>query len=218
MSQPLVAVTMGDPAGIGSEIVARALAEPGAEAYAAFSFPRLSRFGGRWIRHGDWYPDRLVRLFRCKQARFVGSKVHERLELAGRVIPLQGDLHHYSFEDAADHRARGEKYARLWAGSRLEEGRTAGGFSGYFHAAFRWMRAYILRAGFLDGAQGWRIARLSAQEVVLKYRLLHELGKTRGTTLAAAQSAAKPPHKNRPPGRGAISAWRQRECSGAAGR
>jgi hypothetical protein len=43
------------------------------------------------------------------------------------------------------------------------------------HAAFRWFRGYVLRAGFLDGAAGWQIARFSAKEVFLKYRLLHAM-------------------------------------------
>ncbi len=149
--------------------------EPGADR-VGFSMPRCVWYEGRWIRHGDWYPDRLVRLFRRSRGRFVGGKVHERLEVDGRVVALRGDLHHYSFRDRADHVARGERYARLWAESAHEKGRTAGALSPWGHAAFRWARAYLLRAGFLDGRAGWRIAGLSARETYLKYRLLRKLG------------------------------------------
>lgn len=141
---------------------------------AGFSMPRCVFYEGRWIRHGDWYPDRLVRLFRKDRARFAGGQVHERLELQGRVHPLRGDLHHFSFKDAADHRARGEHYARLWAETQRAAGRTAGPLAPYYHAAFRWLRGYVLRAGFLDGPQGWRIALLCARETFLKYRWLRE--------------------------------------------
>ena len=85
-----------------------------------FSMPRCVFYEARWIRHGDWYPDRLVRLFRRDRARFVGGKVHERLEINGRIIPLCGEIHHYSFRDAADHRARCEQYSRLWAQEKFE--------------------------------------------------------------------------------------------------
>jgi glycosyltransferase involved in cell wall biosynthesis len=44
---------------------------------SGFSMPRCVLYEGRWIRHGDWYPDRLVRLFRRDRARFAGGKVHE---------------------------------------------------------------------------------------------------------------------------------------------
>ncbi len=66
-----------------------------------YSMPRCVLYEGRWIRHGDWYPDRLVRLFRRDHARFAGGNVHERLEISGPVQDLHGDLHHYSFADAA---------------------------------------------------------------------------------------------------------------------
>ena len=144
-----------------------------------YSMPRCVLYEGRWIRHGDWYPDRLLRLFRKQGARFVGGKVHERLELAGgRVESLRGDLFHYSFKDADDHWARCQKYARLWAETQHEAGRTCGPIAPWSHAAFRWLRGYILRGGFLDGPQGWRIAQMNAREVHLKYSLLRQMRAT----------------------------------------
>jgi glycosyltransferase involved in cell wall biosynthesis len=142
-----------------------------------FDMPRCVFYEGRWIRHGDWYPDRLVRWFRRDRAKFSGGKVHERLEISGRIVPLLGEIFHHSFRDAADHRARGEKYARLWAEEKFEAGWNAGPFAPAFHAAFRWLRGYILRRGFLDGAQGRRIAALCARETFLKYRLLRDLNR-----------------------------------------
>ena len=142
---------------------------------SGFSMPRCVLYEGRWIRHGDWYPDRLTRLFRREHVKFAGGRVHERLEISGAVTPLRGDLHHYSFRDAADHRARGDRYAKLWAQDKYEAGKTAGALSPGLHGAFRWLRGYVLRRGFLDGAQGWRIAKISASETALKYRLLREL-------------------------------------------
>jgi glycosyltransferase involved in cell wall biosynthesis len=144
---------------------------------AGFSVPRCVFYEGRWIRHGDWYPDRLVRIFRRDRARFVGGKVHERLEVTGRVVPLRGELRHYSFCDAADHWARCQQYARLWAESQHEAGKHAGALSPYLHAAVRWLRGYVLRRGFLDGQPGWRIAAFCAREVFLKYRWLREMSR-----------------------------------------
>ena len=143
-----------------------------AEEVSGFSMPRCVLYEGRWIRHGDWYPDRLTRLFRRARVKFAGGRVHERLEISGVVTPLRGDLHHYSFRDAVDHRARGERYAKLWAQDKHEAGKTANAFSPVLHGAFRWLRGYVLKRGFMDGAQGWRIANISAREVALKYRLL----------------------------------------------
>jgi len=140
-----------------------------------FSFPRCVFYEGRWIRHGDWYPDRLVRLFRRNMAQFAGGKVHERLEITGAVQALSGEIFHHSFKDAADHWARCQKYARLWAETQFEAGRNAGALDPLTHATFRWLRGYLVKRGFLDGPQGWRIAAFSAREVFLKYRLLRKL-------------------------------------------
>lgn len=148
--------------------------QPPAGDCAGFSVPRCVLYEGRWIRHGDWYPDRLVRLFRREQARFTESKVHERLEIRGRVIALAGDLNHYTYTDAADHERRCRYYARLWAEAQHEAKRTANPAAPYLHAAFRWLRGYILRLGFLDGRQGWRIASFCAWETYLKYKLLRD--------------------------------------------
>ena len=146
-----------------------------AEDRSGFSVPRCVFYERRWIRHGDWYPDRLVRLFRRERGRFAGGKVHERLEIEGRIVALHGELYHYSFRGSADHWARCQNYARLWAETQHEAGRRANAAAPYLHAAYRWLRGYVLRRGFLDGKQGWRIAALCARETYLKYRLLREM-------------------------------------------
>jgi glycosyltransferase involved in cell wall biosynthesis len=158
----------------------RALKQEGPGDFSGFSMPRCVLYDGRWIRHGDWYPDRLVRVFRRDCGKFAGGKVHERLELSGTVHPWHAELYHHSFKDAEDHWARCQKYARLWAETQHEAGRTAGPLSPHLHAAFRWLRGYVLKRGFLDGAQGWRIAGLCAREVFLKYGLLREMNARRG--------------------------------------
>ena len=152
--------------------------QPPAE-ISGFDLPRCVLYEGRWIRHGDWYPDRLPRLFRKARGHFAGGSVHEALEVSGRVQPLRGELYHHSFRDAADHWARCQRYARLWAEDKFKEGKTAGALSPWFHAELRWLRGYVLRRGFLDGAQGWRIAAFCAREVFLKYQLLRELNRIR---------------------------------------
>ncbi len=145
------------------------------DSVGGFSMSRCVFYEGHWVRHGDWYPDRLVRLFRREGAHFEGGRVHERLELDGEIRKLKGDIEHYSFKDSADHWARCQKYAWLWAEDARDAGKHAGFFAPWLHGAFRWVRGYILRGGVLDGRQGWRIAALNAREVFLKYRLLRRL-------------------------------------------
>jgi (heptosyl)LPS beta-1,4-glucosyltransferase len=90
---------------------------------------------------------------------------------------LRGELHHHSFRDATDHWTRCQQYARLWAETQHELGQTAGPLAPYGHAVFRWLRGYLFKRGFLDGAHGWRIAVFCAREAFLKYQLLRVLNR-----------------------------------------
>ena len=145
-----------------------------------YQVSRLVFYRDRWIRHGDWYPDRLVRLFRRAEARFTGGRVHEKLEIAGAHPVLEGDLHHYTYADADDRAARCATYASLWAQTALENHRRTWPGIGPCHAALRFVRGYLFKRGFLDGPAGLDVAWGNAREVWLKYHLLRELQKTGG--------------------------------------
>ncbi len=142
-----------------------------------YQFSRLVFYRRRWIRHGDWYPDRLVRLFRREEAHFTGGHVHEKLELPGTHPILPGHLHHFTYEDAADRNARCERYAWLWARSPREQGRKAQAWSGPVHAVARFIKGFVFKAGFLDGAIGSGIAAANAREVWLMYELLWKMNR-----------------------------------------
>ena len=144
-----------------------------------YQFSRIVFYRGRWIRHGDWYPDRLVRLFRRTEARFSGGRVHEKLELRGEHPILPGQLHHFTYEDASDRADRCARYAALWAQSAHEQRRRSHVWSGPVHALARLGRGFLLKGGFLDGAIGWDIAAGNAREAWLKYHLLWKLNRER---------------------------------------
>jgi glycosyltransferase involved in cell wall biosynthesis len=144
-----------------------------------YEFSRIVFYRGRWIRHGDWYPDRLVRLFRRGEARFSGGRVHEKLELRGEHPILPGHLHHFTYENASDRSDRCARYAALWAQSAHEQRRRVHAWSGPVHALARFGKGFLLKGGFLDGAIGWDIAAGNAREVWLKYHLLWKLNRER---------------------------------------
>jgi glycosyltransferase involved in cell wall biosynthesis len=158
--------------------IARVKADPAADAPDApngYQVSRMVFYRGRWIRHGDWYPDRLVRLFRHAEGRFTGGRVHEKLELPGRHPILPGHLHHFTYDHEMDRAERCAHYAALWAESAHERGRKAHAWTGPVHAAVRFARGYFLKGGFLDGAVGWDIAAGNAREVRMKYDLLRKM-------------------------------------------
>jgi len=140
-----------------------------------YEFSRVVFYMNRWIRHGDWYPDRLVRLFRRDKVRFSGGHVHERLDISGPTLLLPGDLRHFTYDSAADRAERCAKYAALWAQSAHEQGKNATIASAPIHAFARLFKGFLLKRGFLDGAVGWDIAMGNAREVWLKYHLLRQL-------------------------------------------
>ena len=151
------------------------------QSVSGYSMPRCVFYEGYWIRHGNWYPDRLTRLFNRHRASFSGGKVHERLELDGKIERLSGEIHHYSFRDLEDHWNRCQKYAQLWAETRYEEGKQVGFLTPYLQSLGRWIRGYWIKAGFLDGKRGLQISNLCAQEVFLKYSLLRSMNRSKKT-------------------------------------
>ena len=158
--------------------IARLKADEAADAPGApngYQVSRIVFYRGRWIRHGDWYPDRLVRLFRRTEARFSGGHVHEKLELRGEHPILPGHLRHFTYEDLSDRNERSARYAELWARTAHEEHKRANAFSPPLHAFARLFKGYVLKGGFLDGAIGWDVALGNAKEVWLKYRLLRKM-------------------------------------------
>lgn len=148
---------------------------PPEEAINGFEVSRVVWYRGEWIWHGNWFPDRLVRLFRKSAARFAGGSVHERLEIDGTIKPLPGYLHHYTFTSPEERRGRIQKYADLWAANAYAHGRIAWPWSAPLRAGWRFVRGYLLRRGYLDGSLGWEIAAGNAEEVYLKYQSLRRL-------------------------------------------
>jgi glycosyltransferase involved in cell wall biosynthesis len=143
---------------------------------SGYEVSRIVEYLGVQIFHGDWFPDRLVRLFQKDRARFAGGEVHERLEVDGPIEKIGGYLWHYTYRDREDRLRRIHKYAALWAKSALQRGKTATPVSPLLHAGWRLFRGFILKRGFLNGALGWEIAWGNATEVFWKYQLLQAKG------------------------------------------
>jgi glycosyltransferase involved in cell wall biosynthesis len=128
----------------------------------------------RWIRHGVWVPDRVLRLFRRDGASFTLDSVHERVVRAGRVGRLRGALHHYSYRDIAHHVTKMNELASLAARQMAERGQRAGWVRLGLKPGWEFLRAYVLKRGFLDGKAGLIVAALHSHYTFLKYARLHE--------------------------------------------
>lgn len=148
-----------------------------AEWFHGASFNRRTRFLGRWIRHGDWYPDRQLRLVRRKDAAMEGGRVHEKLTVRGGVKHLRGDLLHDSFPTLASYLAKIHPYSAAFLETRREKGRRWSLAGNLLRPLWRFFRAYVLRLGFLDGFPGFWIAYATAFSVFYRYSLQYETEK-----------------------------------------
>jgi len=123
-------------------------------AHRAYDFPRCNRFMGRWLRHGEGYPDLSLRLFHRGYARWSDDPIHEKVVCEGRHGTLHGDLMHESAEDLEDYLAKQNRYTSLQA-AQLHARGERGGIAGLvLNPAYRFVKFYLLRLGFLDGLPG----------------------------------------------------------------
>lgn len=120
----------------------------------AYRFPRCNRFMGRYLRHGEGYPDLSLRLFDRRRARWSSDAVHEKVMAQDRVGMLQGDLIHDSAESLEAYLAKQNRYTTLAAQEALARGATAGPAQLLLSPVLRFVKFYLLRLGLLDGLPG----------------------------------------------------------------
>jgi glycosyltransferase involved in cell wall biosynthesis len=137
--------------------------------HAGYRVNRRTFFLGRLLKHGGWYPDRVLRLARRDAARFSPDAVHERLEVSGSVGDLRTDMMHMSYRTVDDVLAKQRRYASLSAQVRRARGARGGLGVALTRGTFAFVRGYILQLGFLDGACGLVAARARAQETFWRY-------------------------------------------------
>lgn len=159
------------------------------ETHAGARFPRLTWFMGRWIRHGDWYPDHVLRLFRRDAGRWGGSPEHTSVELQGRCRSLRGDLLHFSNPTVNGYVHKIPYYADLYLQRQLAEGRRWNASAVIFRSAWRFFRGYVIKRGFLDGYPGFFLAASTAYGSLVRHTRLFEHG----------QPSAPPPDDPRLP-------------------
>lgn len=148
---------------------------------AGFELPRLSCFCGQWMRHGDWYPDRVLRLFRRDAGRFSDDRVHERLIVRGPVARLQGHLMHETMSDLDDALAKMNRYTTGRAEDLLRSGRRSSVAGAVGHALWAFLRGYVFKRGFLDGRLGLVLALYVAEGTYYRHLKMWLLARTPAT-------------------------------------
>ena len=141
--------------------------------FAGWSVPRITEYFGRFLRHGNAYPDRLIRLFDRRRGGWAGREIHENTRVQGPVGRLKGRLEHYAYRSLTDHLSRMQRYADLMGQSLHESGQRCGLAKVLLNPQWRFLRGYLLRLGFLDGWRGLVFALVESSYVRRKYLSLY---------------------------------------------
>lgn len=143
-----------------------------------YTMPRCNRFLGRWLRHGEGYPDWSVRLFHRKHARWSDDVVHEKVVTTLPILRLRGDLLHDSAETLEKYLDKQNRYTTLQAELLRDAGRRANLLHLLFSPSLRFVKFYLFRLGFLDGVAGLVHIAIGCMNTFNKYAKLKALERT----------------------------------------
>ncbi|OQZ04794.1 SPBc2 prophage-derived glycosyltransferase SunS [Candidatus Brocadiaceae bacterium B188] len=139
-----------------------------------FFFPRRSFYLGRWICHGEWYPDYQLRLFKKGCGQWQGTNPHGRVIVPGKTGYMKHDLYHFNYKNFSHQLRTIDNYSTIFADIMADRGR---GFSLHkllFQPLYKFIRGYFFKRGFLDGLPGFIIATSSAFYIFAKQVKLWE--------------------------------------------
>ena len=154
-------------------------AELAAPKFLAYRFARCNRFMGRYLRHGEGYPDWSLRLFDRRHARWSADVVHEKVIAAGAVGELVGDLLHDSAESLEHYRAKQDRYTTLAAEAALARGKRATLLRLLLSPMVRFIKFYVVRLGFMDGRPGLLHILFGCRNSYMKYEKMRAILKER---------------------------------------
>lgn len=143
-------------------------------ANAGYGFRRKTWYLGRWILHGGWYPDRKIRLFDRRRARWGGTNPHDHVNVDGPTEQLDADILHYTYRDMEHHLEVIDFFTDIAARERDKKGRRFPVLGMIFGPPFKFVKMYLFKRGYKDGFPGFLIAGLGALYVLLKDAKLWE--------------------------------------------
>jgi glycosyltransferase involved in cell wall biosynthesis len=159
------------PTSLANEIL---LTVDGHPVQSGFQIPRKAFFLGRWIHHSGWYPGYVIRLFRRIYGQFGDELVHESLKVDGPIGTLKEPILHYTDKTIYHYFRKLNRYTTLAAEDLRDRSRKVTLLGVFFRPVFMFFKMYFIKAGFLDGIQGFLLAVFSSSYVFVKYTKLWE--------------------------------------------
>lgn len=139
-----------------------------------FFFPRLSFYLGRWIYHGDWYPDYQLRLFKKDHGEWKGTNPHGRVYVNGKTKRMKHNIYHFNYKNFSHQLRTMDNYSNIFTDIMIEKGECFDLFQLIFRPLYKFIRVYIIKMGFLDGVPGFILAVSNAFYIFVKYVKLRE--------------------------------------------
>jgi glycosyltransferase involved in cell wall biosynthesis len=166
---------------LDDELAKAILQEKNSLLHRAYSMNRCTNYCGHFIRHGLWYPDKKIRLFDRRIARWGGLNPHDKIILDKGFSKkhLKGNILHYSFNTVDDHIWQNNRLSSIAAVSLYNAGSRSSWYKMLIRPSWAFFNGYFLRMGFLDGADGFTIAVNTSHQVFLKYSKLYKLQHTK---------------------------------------
>lgn len=144
-----------------------------------YMFHRVTSYCGKWIRHGGWYPDSKIRLWDRNKGQWGGINPHDTVVMNknSKVLKIKQDILHYSFETVFDFFQQSERFSTIAALAMFEKNKKINSLMIIVKPIWKFIKDYFIKMGFLDGYQGFVVARVNAMATFSKYIKLQFLNK-----------------------------------------
>ena len=139
-----------------------------------FEIPRKSFFLNKWIKHGGWYPNHQLRLFRKEAASISERLVHECYKVTGKTGKLKNNILHYTVSSVTEYVNKINRYSGLSALEKVNK-KKIGYIDILVLPAFAFFQQFILKGNFLDGTAGLMVSKFHMMTKLLNNMKLWEL-------------------------------------------
>jgi len=141
-----------------------------------YRFPRQNYFLGAWLKHGGWYPDHVLRLFRKDQGYFGGINPHDKVVIkSNKVTTLKVPIIHHTYKSISQYVAKQNMYSSISAKELFIAGKNVSPYIIPMKVLWKFIETYFVKKGFLDGFRGFVVAMGATYAVFWKYVQIWEL-------------------------------------------
>jgi len=148
--------------------------------YDGYYANRFNNFCGQWIKYSDWYPNKKLRVFDKRKAQWTGINPHDNVQLLNpksKSSHLKGDILHWTYQTYEEMDKKTDYFSTIAAKAYFDKGKTAPLWKLIWNPLWAFFKAFVLRRGFLDGKNGYRICYQTWKITYLKYHKLKKLYK-----------------------------------------